>query len=196
MPLATAQQMFHSPGRLTAIAIRLKDPSKIGSVAARLQNIPGAQTVTMTEMMGTFLNLSNAARTLVGAVAIVALLIAGLGIFNTMMAATIERTRELAVLRAVGITRGATFSLMAIESLMLCAAGGVFGLAMAEALGQAAYHCVVSFLPLAPDSPLPSLTAHAALVCMETMLAVGIVAGLYPAWQASRLQPSQALRMD
>jgi hypothetical protein len=57
VPLNTAQRMFQQPERLTAIAIRLRDPALLQAAAQRLQRIPGAQVVTLTEMMGTFLSL-------------------------------------------------------------------------------------------------------------------------------------------
>ena len=69
--------MFHQPGRLTAVAIRLRDPGLLAQAAPRLQEIRGAQVVTLTEMMGTFLNLVGAVRTLIMAIAIVALGISG-----------------------------------------------------------------------------------------------------------------------
>src|SRR4051812_19267285 len=65
VPLSTAQEMFQQPGRLTGIAIRLRDPGLLRETVERPQKIPGAQVVTMTEMMGTFLNLLGAVRSLV-----------------------------------------------------------------------------------------------------------------------------------
>ncbi len=73
VPLTTAQRMFNQPGRLTAIAIRLHDPALVREASERLQKIPGAQVVTLAEMMGTFLNLVGAVRTLLFSLAIVAL---------------------------------------------------------------------------------------------------------------------------
>src|SRR6266850_7633380 len=105
VPLTTAQEMFSQRGRLTAIAIRLKDPALVREAAPRLQSIPGAQVVTMAEMMGTFLNLLGAVRTLVLAVAAIAIAVSALTVFNTLLAAVLERTRELAVLRAIGASR-------------------------------------------------------------------------------------------
>ena len=105
LPLVTAQTLFKQPGRLTGIALRLKDPSLVREASARLQNVKGAQVVTLAEMMGTFLNLMGAARSLMLAVALVAVAIGALSVFNTMLAATVERTRELGILRAVGGSR-------------------------------------------------------------------------------------------
>ena len=196
VPLATAQRMFHGPGRLTAIAVRLKDPTQIGPTAARLQRIKGAQVVTLSEMMGTFLNLTGAARTLVLAIGLVALTISALGIFNTMMAAVVERTPELGVLRAVGMTRFSVFRLMATEALLLAGAGGLLGLGLALGLGPGIEALVRPFLPLAPDGGLFRLSASTVGDCAALTLLVGLAAGLYPAWQAGRLSPAAALRTE
>ena len=71
----------------------------------RLQRIPGAQVVTLTEMMGTFLNLVGAVRTLLLSIAFVAVAVSVLGVFNTLLAAVVERTNELCVMRAIGASR-------------------------------------------------------------------------------------------
>ena len=196
VPLATAQSMFRQPGRLTAVAIRLKDPAEITAASDRLQEVKGAQVVTLTEMMGTFLNLIGGARTLVLAIAIIAVAVSLLSVFNTMMAAVLERVRELGVLRAVGLSRFGSFRLMVIESAAVSLAGGALGLGVAAVIGPVLERAVRPFIPLAPESGLPTLTAAAALMCMGMVFAAGVVAGLYPAWQASRLHPAEALRAD
>ncbi len=196
VPLATAQSMFNQPGRLTAVAIRLKDPAEITAASDRLQEVKGAQVVTLTEMMGTFLNLIGGARTLVLAIAIVAVAVSLLSVFNTMMAAVLERVRELGVLRAVGLSRFGSFRLMVLESAAVSLAGGALGLGIAALFGPILERAVRPYIPLAPESGLPTLTVAAALLCIGMTLAAGIVAGLYPAWQASRLHPAEALRVD
>ncbi|HET6385636.1 MAG TPA: ABC transporter permease [Armatimonadota bacterium] len=194
--LSTAQSMFHHPGRLTAVDIRLKDPTLLSDAAARLQQTPGAQVVTLTEMMGTFLNMVGAARSLTLAIALVALAIGALSVFNTMMASVLERTREMGVLRALGISRLGVLRLMTAEALLLSAAGGLLGTALALVGGAWVERAVVPFLPLAPRTGLPSLTAAAFLDCASLISLVGLAAGLYPAIQASRMRPAEALRLE
>ena len=196
VPLPTAQAMFHQPGRLTAVAIRLRDPALLTQAAGRLQEIRGAQVVTLTEMMGTFLNLVGAVRTLIMAIAIVALSVSGLSIFNTLLASVLERTAELGILRAVGASRAQVFGLLALEGLMLTATGSALGLVLAQAGGGWIEQAVRRFMPLAPDSALLTLTWSVLLQCAAIGIALGILAGLYPAWKASRLAPTQALRSD
>lgn len=196
VPLRTAQEMFHQQNRLTAVAVRLKDPTHaaLGEVAARLQEIPGSQVVTMTEMMGAFFNLVGAVRTLLLAIAIIAITISTLTVFNTMLASVIERTRELGMLRAVGASRPQLFQLLAIESLMLTLVGTLAGLALTVAVGPALESVVKRLVPLAPDGSLLSLTTWIAAECALIGLGVGLAAGIYPAWRASKMQPVEALR--
>jgi putative ABC transport system permease protein len=194
VPLATAQRLFHQPGRLTAIAIRLRDPALVNEARRHLQQIPGAQIVTLTEMMGTFLNLVGSVRTLSHAVALVALAISILTILNTLLAAVVERAHELSLFRALGASRPQLFGLLALESILLTSTGTVFGLGLTVGFGKTLGKLAQQFVPFAPDSPAVQLNLATALQCLLLGLGVGLLASLYPAWQASRVQPAAALR--
>jgi putative ABC transport system permease protein len=196
VPLPTAQALFGERGRLSAIAVRLKDPTQGAEVAERLQKIPGVQVTTMTEMMGTFLNLVGSVRTLVLAIGILAVAISALSVFNTMLAAVLERTAELGVLRALGASRGAVFRLVALEGLLLSVAGGAVGLLLAAAGGRWVEMAVKGFVPLAPSGSLLALSPEVMGRCLLLSVAAGLAAGCYPAWRASRLSPAEALRSD
>ncbi|HEX5220082.1 MAG TPA: FtsX-like permease family protein [Verrucomicrobiae bacterium] len=194
VPLATAQRMFNQPERLTAVAIRLHDPALLREASQRLQNIPGAQVVTLTEMMGTFLNLVGAVRTLLLSIACVALTASVLGVFNTLLAAVVERTNELCIMRAVGASRQQIVRLITTEALLLTMAGSVAGVALALVAGQSVEHLVKQFVPFAPHQRLFSLTTVILLQSVILGMVVGVLAGAYPAWRASRLHPAEALK--
>jgi putative ABC transport system permease protein len=196
IPLRTAQAMFDQKDRITAVAIRLKDPALVTEASARLQETPGAQVVTMAEMMGTFLNLVGAVRTLVLAVAILAVTISALSVFNTMLSAVLERTGELGILRAVGASRGQVFRLLTAESLVLTILGTTAGLLLTIIIGGWVEQAVKRFVPLAPTESLLTLTPNVIGQCFAVGIGVGVLAGLYPAWQASRLSPAGALRTE
>jgi putative ABC transport system permease protein len=196
VPLATAQAMFHQTGRLTGIAIRLKDPALLKEASDRLQEVKGAQVVTVTEMMGTFLNLMGAARTLTVAIALISVTISALSIFNTMMAGALERSREIGILRAIGFGREHIFFLVAWESVMLSLVGGLCGLLLAAVGGGAIESLVRPYLPLAPENGLSALTPSAVGECLLLILVVGLVAGGYPAYHASQRPPALALKGD
>jgi putative ABC transport system permease protein len=204
IPLETAQEMFGpldglragQADRLTAIAIRLKEPTLIREAAARLQKIPGAQVVTLTEMMGTFLNLLGAVRTLVVALAAVAVVVSALSIFNTLLGAVLERTNELVVMRAVGASRSQIFGLLVVESLLLTLIGNIAGAILAFALGPRVEALAGNWIPFAPGASLLALSWADVLRCGLLTLVVGVGAALYPAWRAARLQPALAMKSE
>jgi putative ABC transport system permease protein len=194
VPLRTAQRMFNQPGRLTAIAIRMRDPALLRAASERLQLIPGAQVVTLTEMMGTFLNLVGVVRILLLSLSLVAIAVSVLGVFNTLLAAVMERTDELSILRAIGASRWQIIGLITTEALLLSGAGSVGGIVLALLVGRGVEDLAKRFVPLAPTEPLLSLTGSILVECVAVGVVVGLVAGLFPAGRASRLQPAQALK--
>jgi putative ABC transport system permease protein len=196
VPLKTAQAMFSQPGRVTAVAIRLKDPALLPEVSERLQKVPGAQVVTITEMMGTFLNLVGAARALLLAIAVVAIAASALTVFNTLLGSVLEQTGELAVMRAIGASRGQLFALVTAQGLALTVAGTAAGLALAQGVAPLFEQMVRQWVPLAPEGSIVRFTAAVLGECVLISVAVGLLAGLYPAWQASRLQPAAAMRAE
>ena len=196
IPLETAQEMFAQKGRLTSIAIRLRDPALVREAAARLQEVPGAQVVTMTEMMGTFLNLLGAVRTLVLAMAIIALTVSGLSVFNTLLAAVLERTCELAIMRAIGASRGQVFAMLVAESLLLTLAGAALGATLTLVLGAQIEATAKSWLPFAPVDSLLTISGVAVARCLLLAVLTGVFAAIYPAWRASRLPPAAATKPE
>lgn len=196
IPLATAQEMFNQTGRLTAVALRLHDPSLVREAAPRLQKISGAQVATLTEMMGVFLNLIGAVRTLVLAVAAIAVAVSALSVFNTLLAGVVERTAELAVMRAIGGSRAQVFVLLTSESLLLSLLGAGLGAGMAYVLGPHVEVIVKAELPFAPAEALLLITPGALLNCALLALCVGGLASIYPAWRAARLQPAMATKLS
>jgi putative ABC transport system permease protein len=196
VPLATAQRMFKMPGRLTAVAIRLHDPSLLRPAVERLQRIPGAQVVTMTEMMGTFLNLVGAVRTLLLSIALVAVAISVLSVFNTLLAAVLERTTELSTMRAIGASRFQILGLITTEAFLLTAIGSACGILLALGAGHAIESVVRGFVPLAPADSLLMPSARIVLGSAAFGTLTGILGGLYPAWRASRLQPATVLKSE
>lgn len=196
VPLATAQSMFGQAERLTAIAVRMHEPEMLRDAAKRLQEIPGAQVTTFTEMTGVFLNMVGSVRILLQSITLLAISICVLGVFNTMLAAVLERAGELAVMRAVGASPAQVFTLVTLESTLLAMIAALAGWALAASVGRSLEGLVRPLLPFVPTNRLWQLSGTALIEALMICLLVGILAGLYPAWRASRIQPASALKPE
>jgi putative ABC transport system permease protein len=122
-----------------------------------------------------------------GAIAAISLLVGGIGIMNIMLATVAERTREVGIRRALGATRQDVAAQFVVEASLLTAAGGVLG----AVLGIAG-----SFLIEGLAGWPTALSASMLLVALVVAVAVGVGFGLYPAWEAARLEPMEALRYE
>jgi putative ABC transport system permease protein len=196
LPLPAAQAAFGQAGRLSAVAIRLNDPADARAAAAGFQRLPGVQVVTMTEMVGTFLNLVGSVRTMAAALVLVALAIGTLSVFNTLFGSVLEQTRDLAVMRAVGASRPHLLANILLQAAALAAAGTMLGLLLAFAGGRAVEAVIRGWVPLAPDGRLLQLSPGVALRAAALAALAASAAGIYPAWRASRLPPGLALRWE
>ncbi len=122
----------------------------------------------------------------------ISLVVAGVSILNVMMMSTVERTKEIGVMRAIGTSKKGILRMFLFESLILGAIGGVIGALLGFGVGY-----LVDVLILKEAS---YLFAPSSLVYLFLGIAFGIVtsviSGLYPAWRASKLKPIEALRYE
>jgi putative ABC transport system permease protein len=124
-----------------------------------------------------------------GLIAGISLLVGGIGIMNIMLASITGRIREIGIRKAVGAGTGDIFTQILVESLVIAVLGGLAGLG-------ASYLFVQLIGSLSPDANPPIITAIAMSVAFAASVAIGILAGLFPAFKASRYHPIQALRYE
>ena len=128
----------------------------------------------------------NMSRLLV-AVAMISLVVGGVGIMNIMMVSVTERTREIGLRMAVGARPRDIMYQFLLESVLLCLIGGLIGLAVGHGASQF----------VSSQNGWPVETSPAAMgLAVTVAAAIGIVFGWYPAWKASRMDPIDALRHE
>jgi putative ABC transport system permease protein len=197
VPLATAQRKFNQPDKITAVQVRLTDPSLAPGIARELEAmLPNAEIIRMEELLGSMTALMDSARALIFAIVAVAITISALGVLNTMLMSVFERTQEIGVLRATGAGRLHIFSLIWTETLALTLVGGAAGLVMAIIGARGIEAVIKRFVPLAPKGAMTSLDLHSAIICVVAILGVGLLAGIYPALRAASVRTIQALRSE
>ncbi len=137
------------------------------------------------ELIKAQVDASKTLELLLLSVASVALLVGGIGTMNVMLASVTERTREIGVRLAVGTKGRAVRAQFLIEAVTLCAVGGTLGIA----LSVGGSFAISRFLGWELEIPL-----HAFGTAILFSITVGVCAGFYPAWRASRLDPTPPLR--
>jgi ABC-type antimicrobial peptide transport system permease subunit len=120
-------------------------------------------------------------------VALISLVVGGVGIMNIMLVSVTERTREIGLRMAVGARGRDILRQFLVEAVLLCLLGGIMGILLGRG-GSYLVHVILRW----PTEP--SLLAVLAAVGVSVM--VGVTFGFYPAWKASRLDPIEALRYE
>lgn len=128
---------------------------------------------------------------MISSISLLAIVIGGVGVLNTMLMAVHERTREIGVLRALGWRRRAILGLILREALIIGLIGGAAGILVAFGLAM-----LMKSAPLWGESYAPIFTIDIFAKAIGVALLLGLIGGLYPAYRATRLQPVEALRYE
>ena len=124
---------------------------------------------------------------LLGAIAAIALLVGGIGVMNIMLVSVLERTREIGIRKALGAKDSEIWSQFLIEAALLTFTGGIIGVVFGWG---------VSTLFEVMDIMVTSVDVDIVILAVSVSVAIGLFFGFYPAWNASRLNPIEALRSE
>jgi macrolide transport system ATP-binding/permease protein len=142
----------------------------------------------MTELTKTLSSTSKTMGNLLLAVAIISLIVGGVGIMNIMLVSVTERTREIGLRMAVGARSYHILWQFLVEAVVLCLFGGTVGILVGRAFSMVVFKMLMHW---------PTATSIPAIIAAVVVSAtVGMVFGFYPAWKASRLDPIEALRYE
>ena len=182
----TVQVNAVSPDRIqdaiTEIKALLRERHRLGD--AQEDDFTIIDMTEMTKMLSTTMTtMSN----LLLAVAMISLLVGGVGIMNIMLVSVTERTREIGLRMAVGARSHHILRQFLVEAVVLCLSGGLLGIA----LGRSVSICIKVFAHWRTEISIPAIVA-----AVGVSVAVGVIFGFYPAWKASKLDPIEALRYE
>ncbi len=141
----------------------------------------------MTEMTKALSSTTKLMTNLLLCVAMISLVVGGVGIMNIMLVSVTERTREIGLRMAVGAKARDILRQFLVESVVLCLLGGAIGILLGHGCSS-----LVAMILHWPVKASPGAVLAAVLVSAT----VGMVFGYYPAWKASRLDPIEALRYE
>jgi putative ABC transport system permease protein len=194
VPLKRLQKIAGTD-KITTIGIKVKRDADVTGLESSLYRLPDVQVVSFSQVKQTVMKLIATARLMILSIVIIALLIAMVGVVNTILMSVLERYPEIGILKTMGAMPGDIFLLICTETLILCAAGGLAGVGLAFVFARAADVLVRRILPYAPNGGLVAIDLKLAVFTVGVVVAVGLVSGLYPAWKAGRVRPLDAIKV-
>ena len=195
LPISLFMELYGT-SRSVAIAVMAPDPDSMKKLqdqaVAAFRKVRGLdatkendfEVVSNESMRGIFDNLATMVTIASAFMCFLSLIVGGIGVMNIMLVAVTERTREIGLRKALGARRMRILMQFIIEAVFLAAFGGAIGVALG--------YCgswVGQFLKFPAEVPLWAVALGLGVSC-----GVGLIAGIYPAWRASRLDPAVALR--
>ncbi len=183
--------------RYSQAKVIVKDKSNL-AVARVMIESEGYGTVSVADTVAQIDSLFLNFRLLLSVLGMVALFVAALGMFNTLTVSLLERTREVGLMKAMGMKSGEVKSLFLTESMIMGLYGGIFGLILGVVAGKA-LSVILSMLSLVKGvgfidvSYVPPAFVLAVLVLS---VAVGVLTGYFPARRATRISALNALRYE
>ena len=189
VPLSVLQKSEGAQGRLSLIAVKLGDAAQAKTVATKISeklNVEAQTQADILSFMEQTMRISDAVRF---GISLIALIVGGLAVANTVMMGVFERTREFGTLRAMGARPGFVRALVLTESLLLALVGGIGGVL----LGLLGIWGVNAYTQQLADINAAALTSRLTLLALGISLLLGLLSGLLPARNASRLPITEAL---
>jgi putative ABC transport system permease protein len=205
IPISQAQMLFGTD-ECNMIIVKLKSSDKavIDSVSEAIKNAFSGEVSVMssTAVLNILSSVFSTIELFLAGIAAISLLVAGIGIMNIMIVSLMERTREIGILKALGMKGRTVLLVFLCESVII----GLMGAAIGIASGWGLANLVAIFLggggPVRDNAGFggmtitPMLTPTVFVGALVFGLGVSVVFALYPAWRASKLKPVEALRYE
>ena len=196
LPYSTVMSRMLGQANVRSIIVRVKDeyPSAAAenAILSLLEQRHGAQDVftqNSDSIRETIQQTTQTMTLLVSAIAVISLVVGGIGVMNIMLVSVTERTQEIGVRMAVGARQSDILQQFLIEAVLVCILGGILGVLLSLGIGQIISHFAGDTFQMAY-----STTSIVAAFACSSM--IGIVFGFIPARNAARLNPVDALSRE
>ncbi|VVB95042.1 MacB-like periplasmic core domain protein [uncultured archaeon] len=206
MPIQMAYQMI--PDKTNDIyytlVVKIRDENQLDEVITKIENkLMTARHVTTKskdfsvssrkEMQQARADTMNSMNTFLLAIAAVSLIVGSIGIANTMFTSVLEKTKEIGIMKAIGARNHDILLIFLFNAAFIGLVGGIIGIMLGTLL-SGFMPALMGGLPMARGTAI--VTLNSIFMALSVSVTVGILAGIIPAYQASKLKPVDALRYE
>jgi putative ABC transport system permease protein len=205
IPLTAMQQMVAQPRTaqgervVSSISLTVTDEEQADCVVEEITTLLRSRhrlgvldeddfnILSMQEIAEMITETTGTMTLLLGAIAAISLLVGGIGVMNIMLVSVLERTREIGIRKALGAREHDIWIQFLIEAAFLTLAGGIIGVILGW---------LVAYFVNSMGLMTTVVTADVIILAVSVSVGIGLFFGFYPAWNASRLNPIEALRSE
>ncbi|MAE10391.1 MAG: multidrug ABC transporter substrate-binding protein [Dehalococcoidales bacterium] len=205
VPLTVLQQMVAQPRTsqgervISSIALSVGNEDQMSAVLEEITSLlrtrhrlgPNVdddfRITSMQEIAETITETTGTLTLLLGAIAAISLLVGGIGVMNIMLVSVLERTREIGVRKALGAKERDIWSQFLIEAALLTLTGGIIGIIIGWLISYSVNNSGMMTTVVGTDI---------VILAVSVSVGIGLFFGFYPAWNAARLNPIDALRSE
>ncbi len=196
VPYTTAMRRILGQSYLSSVAVRVADSYDMSQAEADitelLTRLHGGKTDFFLQNTATIRetieSTSQTLTLLISTIAVISLVVGGIGVMNIMLVSVSERTKEIGIRMAVGARRGDILRQFLIEAVLVCFVGGAAGVALSFGLGSA--------LTALVQGATVRYSAESIVLAILSSSLIGVVFGFMPARSAARLDPVEALARE
>jgi putative ABC transport system permease protein len=188
--LSAAQTLLGKQGRLSMVEIAaFCQGCPITEMTLQIaEKFPDAKVTAMKQAVMSKMQSIDMFKSFSLGVSIIVILIGALLVLVTMMGSVNERTREIGIFRAIGFRRGHVMQIILLEALLLGIVGGILGFGIGNLIAWGIIPVVIK------DGLFAGINAKLGMISILMAVALSLLASLYPAFKASSMDPSEALR--
>jgi putative ABC transport system permease protein len=191
---------------ITSATVQVYDITNVESIADEIEQVINenhgeddfVSATTMSSILESIQNIIGIMQMMLVAIASIALVVASIGIMNTMLTSVMERTREIGIMKAIGATNKDVMLIFIIEGMLVSIVGGIFGVLLGV-FGSQGITGLLTAGPMAGGGGMsltPIISIGSIGLAVGVSLVVGVLSSLYPAWKAARMSPIEAVRYE
>jgi putative ABC transport system permease protein len=197
IPLAQIQDLLGDGVIYSSLKVKTTSESTMGGVRKEIEDM-GFTVTSVADTIAQVNSIFGGVRIALGLLGGIALIVAAIGMFNTMTIALLERTRDIGIMKAIGVDNRDIYWMFLTEAIIISGAGGIAGAGLGQLLAMGINALITAVAKMVGAEPITLFSTPLAFVAIIVgfSLIVGVSTGFYPSRRAAKINPLDALRYE